>query len=113
MNKLYKIHIKNNKSHWNDGTDINYFFNNENSALKFMNKQYNEIFEERGISKEKIDNKNYIIYEDLEKFLYFQIKMYEIDINPSNNKILFECGKRYSPTNDNKRKTPCDTCIIC
>ena len=39
--------------------------------------------------------------------------MYEIDINPSNNKILFECGKRYSPTNDNKRKTPCDTCIIC
>ena len=69
MNKLYKIHIKNNKSHWDDGTDINYFFNNENSALKFMNKQYNEIFEERGISKEKIDNKNYIIYEDLDKFL--------------------------------------------
>ena len=37
----------------------------------------------------------------------------EIDINPSNNEILFECGKRYSPVDDNKRKTPCDTCIIC
>ena len=29
-------------------------------ANKFMNKQYNEIFEERGISKGKIDNKNKI-----------------------------------------------------
>ena len=95
MNKLYQVNISNNATNFDIFFEMSYFFNLLKTAKKFANKKYDEIYETFGNSCEKINDKHYYIYQNLNKDSYFQIKIDEINLNSNNNNILFECGKKY------------------
>ena len=74
---------------------MSYFFSDYNSAKQFANKKYNEISEKFGKSSEKINDTHYYIYENEIGPYYFEIKIDEINFNPNNKDILFECGQQF------------------